>query len=115
MRKYDWDVIDRGQIKVATKKHIEESRRLLIELEGILPSRPGMSEYQVGKVAKMRPCHKCGCEHGMVAQQLSPRSGRAIKRFMVVCERCWNVDVRSNSVEGAVLEQNNMNWALKRE
>ena len=102
--------VDQKQVK----KHLEETRKQLAELEEILPSRPGLSELQMGRVVEMRACHKCGCESGIVAQQLSPRSGRAIKRFMVVCERCWNVDVRSNSVDGAVLEQNKMNWALKR-
>ena len=42
-------------------------------------------------------------------QMLSVYTGRALRRYFVVCESCWNTDTREKTIDKAISEQAAMN------
>ena len=113
MKKYRRDNLELASQARQTQTLIK-IESVVEDLAGQLPCRSGIPRSEVKRMVETQPCHKCNCERGMVVQQLSKVTGRALKKFMVFCENCWNVDICDNTIEGAVSSQNNMNWALKR-
>ena len=85
---------------------IEQS---LAALEPERLCRPGVSKQKFDEMIATSCCYKCGCKRGVVVQWLSPNTGRALRRFSIVCENCWNLAVRERTIAGVIEENNNIN------
>jgi len=86
----------------------------LADIEKERPCKPGVSKAKYAELIEMLKCHQCGCNRGLLVQWLSPNTGRALRRFSVVCENCWNLVVRERTICDAILENNKMQWALQK-
>jgi len=86
----------------------------LADIESERPCRPGVMKNKYDEMVETAGCYKCGSKRGMVMQWLSPKSGRALRRFSVVCENCWNLAVRERTKHEAIAENQKMNRTLQR-
>jgi len=105
------DIADVRKLIREAASTIEKS---LADIENERPCKPGVSKSKHDEMVETSGCYKCGCKRGMVMQWLSPKSGRALRRFSVVCENCWNLAVRERTRHEAVAENQKMNRTLQR-
>ncbi len=110
--------------KSRKKENINDLRKLVSQaasaleksLAKIEPERlckPGVSKEKFDDMIETAACYKCGSHRGVVVQWLSQKTGRALKKFSVVCTNCWNLAIRESSINGAIKESNSMNHTLK--
>lgn len=103
---------------VDIRKQISEAAASMDKaIAAIEPERlckPGVGKKKYDELIETTGCYKCGCKRGLLVQWLSPNTGRALRRFSVVCENCWNLAIRERTIQEAIAETNKMNWALKR-
>jgi len=105
------DITDvRKLIREATSA-IEKS---LKDIENERLCRPGVTKCKHDEMVETAGCYKCGCKSGQLLQWLSPKSGRALRRFSVVCENCWNLAIRERTKHEAIAENQKMNRTLQR-
>lgn len=71
--------------------------------------KPGVPKHKFDEMVETSCCYKCGCRQGLLIQWLSPNTGRALRRFSVVCANCWNLTVRESCIGKAVSENNKFN------
>jgi len=90
---------------------IEQS---LADIENERITKPGVTKSKHDEMVETAGCYKCGCNEGLLLQWLSPKSGRALRRFSVVCERCWNLGIRERTKHEAIAENQKMNRILQR-
>ena len=111
--------------KSRKKQSLADVRRLISEtastLEQSLASieperlcRPGVSKQKYDEMIATSCCYKCGCKRGVVVQWLSPNTGRALRRFSIVCENCWNLTIRERTITGVIEENNNINRTFQK-
>lgn len=100
------------------RKLINEAASTLEEsLAKIEPERlckPDIGKHKFGEMVETSDCYKCGCQRGVLIQWLSPNTGRALRRFSVVCANCWNLTVRETSIVKAVSENNTINKTFQK-
>ena len=111
--------------KSRKKQSLADVRRLISEtastLEQSLASieperlcRPGVSKQKYDEMIATSCCYKCGSKRGVVVQWLSPNTGRALRRFSIVCENCWNLTIRERTINGVIEENNNINRTFQK-
>ena len=81
----------------------------LADINGERLCKPGVGKKKHDEMIETSCCYKCGCKRGLLVQWLSPSTGRALRRFSVVCENCWNVSIRERTIAGVIEENNNIN------
>ncbi len=111
--------------KSRKKEDLSDIRKLISQAASVLekslakiePERfctPGVSKEKFDDMIETAACYKCGCKHAHVVQWLSKNTGRALRKFSVVCANCWNVTVRERTVLEAIAENNNINRTFEK-
>ena len=106
--------------KSRKKENLADVRKLISEaastieqsLANIEPERlckPGVGKQKFDEMIETSCCYKCGSKRGVVVQWLSPNTGRALRRFSIVCENCWNLAIRERTIAEVIKENNNIN------
>ncbi len=110
--------------KSRKKENVADVRKLITQAASALekslakaePERfckPGVTKHKFDEMIETAACYKCGCKTGIVVQWLSPKSGRALRKFSVVCANCWNLAIRERTMHEAISENSKMNHTLK--
>ena len=110
-RKKTEDIADVRKLIREAASAIEQS---LADIENERICRPGVTKCRHDTMVETAGCYKCGAKRGQLIQWLSPKSGRALRRFSVVCEQCWNVLIRERTKHEAITENQKMNRTLQR-
>ena len=105
------DIADIRNLIREAASAIEQS---LADIENERICRPGVTKCRHDTMVETAGCYKCGAKQGQLIQWLSPKSGRALRRFSVVCECCWNILIRERTKQEAILENQKMNRTLQR-
>ena len=105
------DIADIRNLIREAASTIEQS---LTDIENERLCRPGVTKSRHDKMVETAGCYKCGAKQGQLIQWLSPKSGRALRRFSVVCECCWNILIRERTKHEANTENQKMNRTLQR-
>ena len=111
--------------KSRKKEEITDVRKIIREAASVIEKsladieserlcRPGVTKNKYDEMVETAGCYKCACKRGILLQWLSPKSGRALRRFSVVCENCWNLAIRERTRHEAIAENQKMNRTLQR-
>ena len=76
--------------------------------------KPGVSKKKHDEMVETTGCYKCNCKRGVLVQWLSVNTGRALRRFSVVCSHCWNVNIRERTIDDAIKENNKINRTFQK-
>jgi len=111
--------------KSRKKENIADVRRVVndaaVSLEKSLAAidderlcRAGVSKKKHDEMIEMSCCYKCGSKRGIVVQWLSVNTGRALRRFSLVCAHCWNINIRERTIDDAIKENNKINRTFQK-
>ena len=106
--------------KSRKKESLADVRKLISEAAASLETcltdinnerlcKPGIGKQKFDEMIETSCCYKCGSKRGLVVQWLSPNTGRALRRFSIVCENCWNLAIRERTIAEVIKENNNIN------